>query len=425
MRRSPPTFPESAAWPELEIAVDLKQRLARFDKPAGGRRQEAAPAASTVRPAVLRRELGLELRETPAGDVWIAEERLTGFPPPRLPDADAPGGGLGAVLTAAAPAGAAAGDLLLLDAETTGLSGGAGTIAFLIGTAWWLEGRLRLRQFFLPSPGGEAAMLAEFAALAERFAVLVSFNGNSYDLPLLRSRGIMAGRRRLLGNALSWDLLPAVRRLWGRSLPDCRQRTVETALADVGRPPGDIEGGRIPQAWFDFVRAEEGSAAAMRDVLAHNRHDLAGMAAILGRVCAETAALDRVDPGGVPDWRDRWARARICERAGLRGQASRWIESALSARGHEGSPPLPPDRMAAMDRDAVRLLKRTADWPLVRSVLDGRLGGGDGSDWVLREAAMLYEHRLGDPAAALDLALRLGEKRRIDRLRRRLGPDSS
>ena len=168
-------------------------------------------------------------------------------------------------------------------------------------------------------------MLHELAALAAGFAAVVTYNGNGFDLPLLRTRGILARRRDLLAGLASLDLLPVARRLWGRRLEDCRQGTVERAIGYAERDGRDIPGHLIPQAWFDFVR--DGIGGPLSQVLEHNRWDVEGMAALLGAAVARTALLDG-PPTALP-WQDAWSLARLAERNGRRAAEVAWIRAAL------------------------------------------------------------------------------------------------
>ncbi|MBU1073027.1 ribonuclease H-like domain-containing protein [bacterium] len=260
--------------------MDLRERLARLDRRQAG----ATPAPHEASPAGDPRDLGLTPRTGAAGTVWMcAHQAQEPAPPARL-------GTLNRVTTHRAPEELAAEDLLFLDTETTGLAGGTGTLPFLVGLGWWRHGFFSVEQYFLPSPSAERAMLAELAGLAAGFKVVVTFNGQTFDLPLLKTRGILARRRRLLDDLVSWDLLPVSRRFWGRRLPDCRQQTVESRIAGVRRGAGDIDASLIPQAYFSFVR--QGRNGALRAVIEHNRRDVAGMAAILCEALAQARLVE-------------------------------------------------------------------------------------------------------------------------------------
>jgi uncharacterized protein YprB with RNaseH-like and TPR domain len=253
--------------------VDLRERLARLDRsPAARPLRAAGPACGPA-------ELGLTA-ESAAGP-W-SRDLDVGLPPPVLPD-------LSGLLSRASDAATNPEQLLLLDTETTGLAGGTGTVAFLVGLAWWEGSRLRIRQHFLPEPGREAALLAAVAAEAAGRAVVVSFNGASFDWPLLRTRALLNRQDDPLADLAGWDLLVPARRLWGRALPDCRQQTLESAVCGMQRGEGDISGDRIPQTWFDFLAG--GDPAPLRRVLTHNARDMEGMARLLCAVAEAARGL--------------------------------------------------------------------------------------------------------------------------------------
>jgi len=307
----------------------------------------------------------------------------------------------------------ASGDILFLDTETTGLMGGTGTIAFLVGVGWWERGTFQWRQYLLPDFVAEAAMLDDLAGLAEGFEVVMTFNGASFDLPLLRTRALLNRLADPCSPLVSWDLLVPGRRLWGRCLPDCRQQTLERDLLLRERSVEDIEGSLIPQVWFDFLK--EGRSDMMARVLHHNQRDLAGMAGIFRQVVERAALLD-LEPAPV-NWREAWAMGRIAERRRSCVTAQRWMLAATVGPGAAPDSALGEARFLA---DAVRILKRGAHWELVRRLLVGGLRAGLAEPWVHREAAILFEHRLADLETALEHARLYGQPERITRLEAKL-----
>ena len=178
---------------------------------------------------------------------------------------------------------------LFLDTETSGLAGGTGTFAFLIGVGFVEEDRFRVTQFLLRNPLGEAAMLEELAVLAAGRRDLVTYNGGSFDLPLLETRFALNAVRSPFGGARHLDLLHPARRLFKPRHENARLSTLERELLEVERDD-DIPGDRIPQVFFDFLRY--GHHPAMESVLAHNRYDIVTLAALALR------ALERMDE----DW---------------------------------------------------------------------------------------------------------------------------
>jgi len=169
--------------------------------------------------------------------------------------------------------------LLHFDTETTGLAGGTGTRAWMIGAADWLtDGRFRLRQLTTTTMGAETAMLRMFAQWLQPDTVLVSYNGKCYDSPLLKTRYRLARLPDPLSGLGHLDLLHPVRRHWKGVWENCRLATAERELLGVVRED-DLPGSEAPAAWLSYLRG--GSALNLRRVLTHNAQDLKSVAGIL------------------------------------------------------------------------------------------------------------------------------------------------
>ena len=167
---------------------------------------------------------------------------------------------------------------VFVDTETTGLAGGTGTIAFLLGAARFIAGELVVRQYLLNGFAGESALLADFAAWLPDNPVLISYNGKSFDAPLLSTRFRLMQLSDPMALAHHVDLVHATRRAFGGLWPDCRLTTVEKMLLGVQRID-DIPGADIPQIWFDLVRF--GQLRQMPNVLQHNLLDLLSLVTLL------------------------------------------------------------------------------------------------------------------------------------------------
>lgn len=165
--------------------------------------------------------------------------------------------------------------VLSFDTETTGLAGGVGTRAFMIGVAAWHEQHLHVRQLYLTTIAGEAAMLALFAGWLDEGTVLASYNGKSYDAPLLK------GRLRLNRIAHRLDALPHVdwlhptRRAYRGVYENCRLATIEREALGIVRED-DLPGSEAPAAWLAFLRGQ--SSRNLARVLEHNRQDVVTLA---------------------------------------------------------------------------------------------------------------------------------------------------
>jgi uncharacterized protein YprB with RNaseH-like and TPR domain len=169
-------------------------------------------------------------------------------------------------------------NLLHFDTETTGLAGGTGTRAFMIGAADWVDERFRIRQLTITSMSAEASMLRTFAQWVDRDTVLVSYNGKCYDAPLLATRYRLARMSNPLTGLRHLDLLHSVRRRWKGVWENCRLATVERQLLGVLRED-DLPGSEAPAAWLTYLRG--GSAANLRRVAHHNAQDLRSLAGLL------------------------------------------------------------------------------------------------------------------------------------------------
>jgi uncharacterized protein YprB with RNaseH-like and TPR domain len=175
---------------------------------------------------------------------------------------------------------------LFLDTETTGLAGGTGTYAFLVGLAWWDSGGLQTEQLFMRDFAEEHSILQELAArLAER-PVLVTFNGKSFDWPLLENRFTMTrviAKPRL---AAHLDLLHPARAMWKLRLGSVRLVELERHVLDAPRlgwhREDDVLSAMIPQHYFDYLRG--GPADPVAAVVRHNQMDLRGLAALVSKI---------------------------------------------------------------------------------------------------------------------------------------------
>jgi uncharacterized protein YprB with RNaseH-like and TPR domain len=175
---------------------------------------------------------------------------------------------------------------LFLDTETTGLAGGTGTTAFMVGVAW-IEGRvLRLAQWLLAGFAGEAALLERVAERFGRADAIVSFNGKSFDLPLLKARARLAARELGADRLIHVDLLHITRRLLVAGWPDCRLRTAEARALQLERTD-DLPGAEAPAAWRRWLA--QGDASLLGRVLEHNRADLLSLVALLALLERPTA----------------------------------------------------------------------------------------------------------------------------------------
>jgi uncharacterized protein YprB with RNaseH-like and TPR domain len=268
---------------------------------------------------------------------------------------------------------------LFLDTETTGLGTGGGIWAFLVGMASFdRDGRLEVEQLLLQSPADEAALVARVAERIEAAEFLVTYNGKTFDLPLLQSRTVMCRLPRLVERP-HLDLLHVARRLHRQRLGACRLVTLESEVLGFVRGP-DIEGGEIPARYSHFLRT--GDEDALAAVVEHNAWDVASMAALVGLYGEPFTMLHPEDLLGM---------ARTLKRAGALSEADRAAETAL-------------ERGAGPEALRVRGTIAKARGDRARALRDFEAFAAEATDPAVRlELVKLYEHFLKAPARALGL----------------------
>ncbi|MCM2257227.1 MAG: ribonuclease H-like domain-containing protein [Vicinamibacteria bacterium] len=274
-----------------------------------------------------------------------------------------------------------------LDTETTGLSGGAGTAAFLVGLGYVEDDRFVVRQYFMRDYHEEASLLAALAEDLARFDGLATFNGRNFDVPLLETRFRLNRMRFPLSDAPHLDLLHPARRLWKLRLESCTLQRLERELLGVQRH-GDVPGADVPHLWFRFIR--DGDARGMAKVLQHNRLDILSLAALAA------LATSWVSEGQAEDARDVWSLARALAHA-REGDRSEAVFRRAADDEHS------PFRGEALLELARRARRRGATAE-EGDALDKAASTGEPR--ALRALAIHLEHRRRDPGAALDAAQR-------------------
>ena len=324
--------------------------------------------------------------------------------------------------------------VVFLDIETTGLSGGAGTLAFLVGVAWFEDGAFRVRQFFLNGPAGERAMLDALAELFGRTSLLVTFNGRAFDVPVMDMRWAFHRLPTPTEALPHFDMLPPARRLWGEpgqragqqqalgeSQCDCSLTALERSLLGLHRYR-DVAGFEIPTRYFQYLRT--GDVRVVEGVLDHNRHDLVSLAAITSRALA----LARVGPAACQTPSELLGLGRLYERMGNTTHAARAFELAADA-GHRAIRRQALAGLAILRRREGRFDDAAAAWQHVLT-----LTAEDEATPLGRRAAealaIHHEHRARDLETARRYAevlslgasgqLRAEARHRLDRLDRKL-----
>jgi len=276
---------------------------------------------------------------------------------------------------------------LFLDTETTGLSGGTGTVAFMVGLAWRDGDSLRLVQYFLSDFNQESALLWAVGQCIRDAGVLVSYNGRSFDWPLLQTRLVMQRADPAWPSPPHLDLLTLARRIFKPRLPDCALQTIEQAVLELHRAD-DLPGTLIPSRYFAWLRNRD--PRVLDPVFVHNRQDVLSMAVLLARFERVLRSSDDLDP------LDRFGRARFLEARGFEREAIReyrWLWSEARHGGH------------LMVRGAVglrlaRLLRRDGRWGEARTVLEECWQTQSYPYPAAIELAKLLEHQARDLNAA-------------------------
>src|SRR6267143_1726963 len=243
------------------------------------------------------------------------------------------------------------GKWLFLDTETTGLAGGTGTYAFLIGLAWWDAGGLQAEQFFMRDFVEEHSLLQELSQRVAERPVLVTFNGKSFDWPLLENRFTMTRSIAVPKLAAHLDLLHPARALWKLRLGSVRLVELERHVIDAPRlgwhRENDVAPALIPQYYFDYLRG--GPADPLAGVVRHNQMDLRGLAALFGKInefLCETPNAARGIEG-----LDLFGLSRFLQRRGENDRAHSACAQALSIG-------LPGEFLPKARRDLARMSKR-------------------------------------------------------------------
>ncbi len=281
-----------------------------------------------------------------------------------------------------------------LDTETSGMAGGTGTYAFLVGVGRFetdASGRtFRLLQFFMRDPGEEAALLEALAGFLAPCAALVTYNGKAFDAPLLRTRYTLHDIPCPFDDFAHVDLLPLARRLWRDRLPSRTLKYIEENVLGAPRSSQEVPGYEIPWLYLDYLRS--GDAAPLAGVFYHNAMDVVALAALL----AHAAALlhDPFD-GRIQHGLDVVALARLYE------DLRRWDTAArLYERGLE---------MALEEDDFWEAVRRLSVLQKRRGNLEQAVGwweqaAAQGHIYAHVELAKFYEHRRRDIPAALSWA---------------------
>jgi uncharacterized protein YprB with RNaseH-like and TPR domain len=379
LRRLPvPRTPGLPPVPRDEVLVLLRGKMAEIlEQPAGAPRPRADPSGGLLPFVPEAREGGTLYRRR----LTLAPSHHVGRIPVDAAAIARPE--LMALLALDASLGSC--DLrraLFLDTETTGLGGGSGTCAFLVGMAGFdAQGRLEIEQLLLRSPAEEAVLVDAVRERLDACDLVVTYNGKAFDLPLLASRAAMT-RRPALPTRPHLDLVHVARRLHRARLGSCRLVTLESEVLGFERGP-DIEGGEIPARYAHFLRT--GDESALLAVVEHNTWDLASLAALIGLYGEPYELLHPDDLVGL---------ARTFKRARAFGPAEQAADNAL-VRGAGPAALRVRGDIAKARGDRARAL---AEFESFSCEVD--------DPGVRLELVKLYEHFVKEPGRALEILSR-------------------
>ncbi len=273
--------------------------------------------------------------------------------------------------------------MLFIDTETTGLSGGTGTVAFLVGIGYFRNDQFHIHQLFMRDYSEECFLLQKLGEIFRQYEVLVTFNGKSFDIPLLDSRFIMQRLREYQKDFYHMDLLHLSRRIWKLRLDSCSLKSLEHHILHVERGK-DIPGAEIPGRYFAFL--ECGDMAMIEDILMHNQYDILSLVFLLGEIVHHYA-----NPLECKYSQDLYSLGRIYEKA---GQTSRAIECYQKA-DELGMGGKAKSSLSLLYKKNHSLKKATEIW---REMIET----GQGGTMPYVELAKYLEHHVKDMRSALE-----------------------
>ncbi len=280
-------------------------------------------------------------------------------------------------------------DALFLDTETTGLAGGTGTMAFLIGLGWFEDGQFHIRQILARDFGEEKAALAYLGEIAGQKKFLVTFNGKAFDVNLLTARFILNRLRSDLFSLPHLDLLHPSRRILGHRLENSRLATLEAEVLGVERED-DIPGWEIPQRYFDWLRRRDGRLLA--SIFEHNRLDVISMASLTAHLTEILTAQELMQNVHAADY---LAAARLL----LKRRNSGGVEKILNMFDDRGC-----NKISAVSKKELSFLyKRNGRWQEAAQIWQELVTAMPADYSTISELAKWLEHHVRDYQRAKDL----------------------
>ncbi len=285
---------------------------------------------------------------------------------------------------------------LFLDTETTGLSGGAGTVAFLVGIGFIEKGRLTVEQLLMPTYAHEAEMLDRISTLMADKDTVIHFNGKTFDMPLLKSRFTINRMADKYYDLNQLDLLHPAKRLWKLRLGSCRLCNLEKEILGFERE-GDIPGSEVPQRYFSYLKT--GDFSLLEDIIDHNRQDIVTLMHLLLRLTdayarPENASdpMDQLSLGKAFEKMGEWEQAQKMYRVAARPQIATTIRSIKAT-----------DLGGEANFRLYHICRRNGKYEEALSVLECMVRRRQMGIFPKVEMAKIYEHRLSKLKDALRL----------------------
>jgi len=279
---------------------------------------------------------------------------------------------------------------VFLDTETTGLAGGTGTYAFLVGLGFFQNDLFKVKQYFMRDFHEEKTLLFSLQKDLERFDFVASYNGKRYDIPLLDTRFIVNRMGFEFKNLVHLDLLYPVRRVWKRRLGSCSLSNIESTILNLYRK-SDVPGEMVPQIYFDFIRL--GQTQLLKKVFDHNVYDIVSMVSLLRAlcICFESPEIEKIlDPI------DLYSLGKFHF---MLGQTQRSIEFfKLASKGK-----LNHELKLEMETYYSLAHKRLGDWNNASKIWEKLILSHPESLFSYEELAKFHEHRTKDYSKALNI----------------------